>query len=317
MFAEPITRRHVLRNTTAATFLLAGSSARAGVIEDRTAPARPGLRQSCSSLAFSDRTWEAALAEIRRLGFRYAELAMFEGWTHVGPSRLSEPEAHGRKIAAACHRLGLVPVALHANFALAEPKPWPGLTVADPAARRTLIEQFEHVLICAEAASVPLINVQPGSWLKDVPHAPSLQHAAATLRAFQERAEHAGVHLSFENHTGSIAEQPDDALALLEAVPGLGLDLDLSHVVANRLTLERIQPLLKHVVHADVRNARPGDYNAPVNGDHLDYDLGVFLDVLQDLKPVMYLSVEYYEPKMQPQIAPLKTILEHEGVAAV
>ena len=97
-----------------------------------------GLKISCSSLAFSDMTWEAALVEIKKLGFHYADLAMFEGWTHVFPSMLTEPEAHGKKIGSVCERLEIEPIAIHTNFAIGDRKQFPGITLPDPSARKTM-----------------------------------------------------------------------------------------------------------------------------------------------------------------------------------
>lgn len=81
---------------------------------------------------------------------------------------------------------------------------------------------------------------------------------------------------SFENHTGSIGEKPEDCLALLEAVPGLKFDFDFSHVVACGTTLEQTKPLWKHVAHVGVRNAKKGSFNEPVRDGKLDYDIAGF-----------------------------------------
>lgn len=86
----------------------------------------------------------------------------------------------------------------------------------------------------------------------------------------QERAAKQGIVLSFENHTGSIGGKPEDCLALLEAVPGLKLDFDFSHVVACGITLDQTKPLWKHVAHVGVRNVKNGSFNEPVRDGKLD-----------------------------------------------
>jgi sugar phosphate isomerase/epimerase len=271
------------------------------------------LRLSCSSLAFSDKTWYGALEAIKALGFRYAELAMFEGWCHVSPSKLTEPAAHGREIGEVCARLGVEPVALHANFALG--KNHPGLTSPQPRDREATLKQFDRVLTCVRSAGIPLLNVQPGKFIRDVPRKKCLDAAAAVLRDMHERAVKAKVVLTFENHTGSIGEKPDDCLALLEAVPGLRLDYDFAHVIASGTDPEKTRPLLKYVAHTAVRNARRGSFNEPVgDGGKLGFDLGWFLRALRDAKTDAFLAVEYYEPKMQPQIVALKAVLERHGI---
>jgi sugar phosphate isomerase/epimerase len=273
-----------------------------------------GLRLSCSSLAFSDRSWEEALVEIKRLGFRFADLAMFEGWTHVFPSALADPEGQGKKIAEACAKLDVEPIAIHANFAIGDRKQFPGLTIADPAARKTILAHFERVVACARTAEVPLINLQPGKFIEGVPRETCLKNAIDMLTQMHAMAARRGIMLSFENHSGSIAEAPQDALAILDGVAGLRLDYDVSHVVASSISLEETRPLLKFISHVGVRNARPGDFNLPVTDGKLHFAIAPFLEALRQAKVNAYVSVEYFQPELRPSIAPLKAILEGEGV---
>jgi sugar phosphate isomerase/epimerase len=307
-------RRDLLRGVAAALALAplrvrGGSSAL-----ERRQPM--GLKLSCSSLAFSDMSWQAALEEIKKLGFRYAELAMCEGWAHVSPSALTEPEPHGKKIAEFCDRLGMDPIAVHAGFALGDRTQFPGLTVADPAARKTILAHFERVVACARAAEVPLIRVQPGRFLDELPREACIKNATEMLEEMHAMAARRNIALAFENQTASIAEQPADALELLTAVPGLRLDYDISHIVANSISLEQTSELMKHVGHIAVRNAKPGSSNEPVRGGQLSYPIQDFIDAFRAQNVNAYVAVEYYEPAMRDSIPILKKILEHAGVPA-
>jgi sugar phosphate isomerase/epimerase len=274
-----------------------------------------GLKLSCSSLAFSDMTWDAALAEIKKLGFRYADLAMFEGWTHVFPSTLAEPEAHGKKIAEVCERLGIEPIAIHANFVLGDPAQFPGLTVPDPAARKTILTHFERVVTCARTAEIPLVNVQPGKLIEGVARETCFKNAKDMLTQMHAIAARRGLVLSFENHRGSIGERPEDAQEILDAVPGLRLDYDISHVMASSISLEETHELWRHIAHVGVRNAKPDCHDEPVRDGKLDYPIKPFLDAFNERKVNAYVSVEYFDPAKRSSIAPLKAILEAEGVS--
>ncbi|GEM_PF-2471999 len=314
--SRKVSRRRFFVDASAASAALAFGAARAAAQQALERRQPVGLRLSCSSLAFSDRTWEEALAEIKRLGFRYADLAMFEGWTHVFPSTLADPEGHGKKIAEACAKLQVEPIAIHASFAIGDRKQFPGLTIADPAARKTILAHFERVVTCARTAEVPLINVQPGRFVEGVPREMCLKNAIDMLTQMHAMAARRGIALSFENHSDSIAESPRDALAILNGVAGLRLDYDPSHVVARSISLEETLPLMKFVSHVGVRNAKPGDFNLPVTGGKLDYAIGPFLEAFRQAKVNAYVSVEYFEPEQRPSIAPLKAILEAEGVTS-
>lgn len=268
-----------------------------------------GLKISCSSLGFADMKWDEALEAMRDLGFRHADLAMFEGWVHINPSELVEPEEHGKAVRATCSRLGIEPIALHGNFA-------GGLTNPDAEVRRRILTHFERVARCAETAGIPLVNVQPGAFLKDRTREECIANAVETLRGMLRITMDRKLILTFENHAGSIGEQPGDALRILEGVPGLRLDYDPSHVVCSSIPLERTLPLLRYVAHVGIRNARPGSYNEPIRGDSLDYDLGAFLAAFRRAGVNAFVSVEYYEPRMRENIPKLKSILEGHGLPA-
>ena len=275
-----------------------------------------GLKLSCSSLGFTDLTWDAALAEIQKLGFRYVVLAMFEGWAHVFPSTLADPEGHGKKIAAVCDQLKIEPIAIHANFALGDRNQFPGLTIADPAARKTILAHFERVVSCARAAEIPLVNVQPGKFIDNVPRETCIKNAIELLTQMHAMATRRGLLLSFENHSDTIGHDPKDALAILEGVPGLRLDYDVSHVTANSFSIEQTGSLLKHVAHVGVRNAKPGSHNEPIKDGKLLYAIKPFVDAFREKNVKAYVSVEYYQPEMRGSIAPLKAILEQEGITS-
>lgn len=274
-----------------------------------------GLKLSCSSLAFSDMKWHEALAKVKELGFRYAELAMCEGWAHTFPSLLTDPEAHGKEIAATCMKLDIEPIAIHANFVLGDPKKFPGLTTPDAAARKTVLAQFERVVSCARTAEIPLISVLPGKFIDDVPRENGFKSSIDMLTQMHGIAARRGLLLSIETPTGSIAEQPDDTKRLLEGVPGLRLDYSPSHFVAHSISLEQTRDLMKYVSHVSVRNAKTGSDDEPIADGKLDFPLKSCLDGLRGLNVNAYVSVAYFKPERRNQIAALKTILEGEGVA--
>ncbi len=273
-----------------------------------------GLELSCSSLAFSDMSWDEALVEMKKLGFRSVDLAMFEGWTHISPSKLTNPKEHGEKIAQLCNKLEIEPIAIHANFSVGNRKGFPGLTTPDQEARKIILDHFERVLVCAQAAKIPLINLQPGRFVEGMEREECLRLAGEMLQKMQKRAAKSGIILTFENHTGSIGERPEDCLTLLKAAPGLKLDFDFSHVVACGYEVEDTRPLWKYIAHVGIRNAEKGNFNLPVKGRKLDYPLASFLDALRKAKVNAYVSIEYYQPKMRQHILPLIKILEAEGV---
>lgn len=119
-----------------------------------------------------------------------------------------------------------------------------------------------------------------------------------------EETKDLDVELSFENHTGSIGERPDDILAILEGAPGLRLDCDLSHLVACAVAASDTAPLIPYVHYIALRNAISGNFNRLVENDQLDFDVRPYFALLAGVD--RYSAVEYYEPGMRQRIVPLK-----------
>jgi sugar phosphate isomerase/epimerase len=279
---------------------------------DRRQPS--DLKVACSSLAFSDVKWDEALEQIKNLGFRYAELAMFEGVAHVNPSSLSEPDTHAKKIVAVCSRLEIEPIAIHANFVLGDPNQFPGLTTPDAAARKSILAQFERVVNCARVAEIPLIHLLPGRLVDGVSPDVCIRNACDLLTQMHALVARRGLMLAIKNQSGSIAQDPYDSQRILEKVPGLRLDYDISHVVANQYRVEQTEPLMKSVAHVSVRNARPGNPCVPLNEGELSYSVRPFLSYLRQKKVNAYVSIEYGTPAFRSSIPELRAILQREGV---
>ena len=134
------------------------------------------------------------------------------------------------------------------------------------------------------------------------------------LNAMLALAARRGLLLSVENHSGSIAQDPSDAERILEDVPGLGLDYDMAHAISNSISLGQVTPLIKHIVHVGVRNAKPGDFNVSTTDLRLDFELGPQLNALRAANVNAYVSVDYFRPSERASLTPLKNILEGAGV---
>ena len=307
------TRRDFLRTGTA--MAVAAVLPDPPVYSNQTALERrqpQGLKAACSSLAFCDLKWDEALEEIKKLGFRHAELAMFEGFAHVNPSALTDPDAHAKKIIAACTRLDIEPIAIHANFVLGDPNQFTGLTTPDAAARKTVLAQFERVVACARIAEIPLIHLAPGRVAEAMSPDVAIKNACDVLTQMHALVARRGLMLAIKNQTGCIGQDPEEALRILEKVPGLRLDYDLSHVVANQYSVEQTDSLMKYVAHVSVRNAKPGNSNIAIEDGDLSYPVHPFIECFRRRKVNAYVSVEYSSPALRSNIPAMKAILQRE-----
>src|SRR5690606_35040228 len=109
----------------------------------------------------------------------------------------------------------------------------------------------------------PGITLLPGVVWPELGQESSFELSRVALTELVEIGRSAGLRVSVEAHLESVVEQPEQALALVEAVPGLQLTLHYSHFIANGIPAERVHPLLPHAGHLHARQAAPGHLLRP------------------------------------------------------
>ncbi|MFQ3567036.1 MAG: sugar phosphate isomerase/epimerase [Aggregatilineales bacterium] len=202
---------------------------------------------SAHTWSFHDLTLLEAFGTIARLGFR---------WVDIG----SGPNLNALKAAANPERaadeinadLALYDLAVSDLYLLL-----PRICSEDEERRSKERELFSALLPLAQAIRAPGITVSPGlatpTAVDDAPATAALDRAAESLRAMLAEAQAAGLRLSIEPHLDSIAPTPEQALALLAAVPGLELTLDWADLTYQNFTHEQIAALLPHARHLHIR----------------------------------------------------------------
>jgi sugar phosphate isomerase/epimerase len=106
-----------------------------------------------------------------------------------------------------------------------------------------------------------------------------------------EVARSTQLRISIEPHLGSIVEQPEMALRLLEEVPGLELTLDYSHFVYQGVLERDVEPLLPHARHLHARGARQNKLQTTLRDNTIDYER--ILDLMLETRYDGYIGIEY------------------------
>jgi sugar phosphate isomerase/epimerase len=102
-------------------------------------------------------------------------------------------------------------------------------------------------------------------------HAPGVfERVCGALTAMVEAGKAAGLRVSIEAQPDSMAQTPDAALRLLDAVPGLELTLDWANLVYQKAAHEAIAALLPRTRHIQVRQAAPGKLQTPLEQGKID-----------------------------------------------
>jgi sugar phosphate isomerase/epimerase len=135
------------------------------------------------------------------------------------------------------------------------------------------------------------MTILPGVDQIQRPLADNLAISAEYLQRAVAIAGEFGIEVRFEPHVESVADTPELALQLVEAVPGLKVALDHAHFLLQNISFERINILIPHTGLVHVRQARFGKLQVAHAEGMIDYP-----DLISRLKVVGYngaLACEY------------------------
>ena len=264
------------------------------------------MKAACSTTGFTQLPLEDALQSIRELGFDFVDLLMMENWAHINPSELvSDPVSKARQVAEMLKTNSLTAVAI--NGSLSSP-----LNSPDPELQKKNRAELEALAVFAENMGIPVITLQPGRIDPDRGLERSRDASISALRELIKLAKDHRRELAIETHVHSVAEEYEDALEIVKAVPGLKFAYDPSHFVMKELDLTSSEPLIDHTVHVHLRNAVVGDFQAEMDKGILDFDW--VLGALKKYNYEGYISIEYIDGRgdydIEEQIIELKKIIE-------
>lgn len=240
----------------------------------------PQIKIACHAWAYNNLSFNDAIGTIARLGFRYIDLG---SGPHLDVGRAAAyPQAEADRILSMLDEFDLEITDLYLMM--------PHTNAPDPAKREAHLTLFERLVPFAEALSTPGITISPGIIQPDgLDH--SLARAVPALLRMLQAAENTDLRISFEPHMDSVAQRPEHALLLLEAVPGLSVTLDYAHFVTQGIVRREIEPLMEHIAHVQMRQARRGVLQTTYSDGTID-----ILQLVEDLYEAGYrgtLTVEY------------------------
>lgn len=202
---------------------------------------------ACSTLCF-DEPLESALVRMAELEFTKAEIAVLENGSQLKPSEVVADPAR------TLHRLRdaspVAPVAFN-------------LQIEAPG--EEYFRQFHGVCRLAKQATVTSITV-PAARVGT-----PFNTEVDRLRELVHIAQGEGVLLSVETHVGRLTEDPDTAVELCKATPGLGLTLDPSHFICGPHQGKAFDQVYPHVYHVQLRDTKRDQMQVSVGQGDVDY----------------------------------------------
>jgi len=248
------------------------------------------LKLACADFTFPLLSHERALDLIGLLEFDGADIGLFEGRSHLWPSReLKSPSKSGARLGRHLSERGLRCADVFLQMA---PDFIPyAINHPEAARRHRARDWFLRTLDYAGAAGAKHVTTLPGVNFAEEKPAGSWNRSCAELSWRIEQAKKHKIVFGVEAHVGSLVPRPAAALRLVRAVPGLTLTLDYTHFTRCGLPDSAAEPMVQHASHFHARGARKGRLQAKFTENTIDY--ARILRVLHRTNYRGYLGVEY------------------------
>ncbi len=245
---------------------------------------------ACADFAFPLLSHDHALDLISMIGVEGVDIGLFEGRSHLHPSReFGDPAGAGESLRQRVEQRGLRVADVFLQMD-------PDFTVCaanHPASSRRAKARdwFERTLDYAMACDCSHVTALPGVWFPDETPADSFRRCCDELSWRVERARSVGIVFGTEAHVGSIAPTPQDALRLAESVPGLTLTVDYTHFASRGIPDAEVEPMMAYAGHFHARGARQGRLQCSWKENEIDY--ARILDVMQATNYAGYIGLEF------------------------
>lgn len=234
---------------------------------------------------------EKALDLISALDFAGVDIGLFEGRSHLWPSReYRNPARSGEKLR---HKLQDRGLACADVFLQTDPQ-FEAYAVNHPNRKRRTqaATAFQKTVDYAMSAGAKHITILPGvSFREQESPKQSWDRAVEELSWRVDLAKESGIILGVEAHVGSIASTPEAALKLVHAVDGLTLTLDYTHFIRQGMAQARVDPLCQYASHIHIRGAKKGRLQVSYQKNVIDYT--TVLKCMDDARYSGWIGIEY------------------------
>jgi sugar phosphate isomerase/epimerase len=223
------------------------------------------------------------------LGFAGVDIGLFEGRSHLYPSRvLADPASIAADLVARVSNKGLEIADVFLQTSGFETMT---LNHPDDGQRRDSRDLFERILDFVQLCGARHMTILPGIRFEGETGQTSLKRASEELLWRLERASKTEVTVGVEAHVGSIVPNPDETLRLLEMTAGLTLTLDYTHFTRDGLPDSEAEKLVPHASHFHARGAAEGRLQVKFSENVIDYDR--VLSALDKANYQGWIGVEY------------------------
>lgn len=225
---------------------------------------------ACADFTFPLLTHDQALRLIAMLGFEGVDIGLFEGRSHLWPSReFADAAVSARRLKEHLDDLDLqaadVFLQMDNDFALY------AINHPDAARRQKARDWYLKTLDYAANCGCKHVTTLPGVHFAEEAYDASFDRAVGELAWRVEQARAYDIVFGVEAHVGSLVPDPQSAERLVRHVPGLTLTLDYTHFTRLGIPDAAVEPLVRYASHFHVRGAREDRLQASFAHNTIDY----------------------------------------------
>jgi sugar phosphate isomerase/epimerase len=245
---------------------------------------------ACADFTFPLLTHEKVLQLIAMLEFEGVDIGLFEGRSHLWPSReFVHTERSGGELKRKLDGLGLKTADVFLQMA-PDFQPF-ALNHPEAVRRKKARDWFLHTLEYAAACDSKHVTTLPGVPFENESYADSYRRALDELAWRVEKAKAQSIIFGVEAHVGSLVPEPKKAERLVKDVPGLTLTLDYTHFTRIGLPDSEVEPLVPYASHFHLRGASPGRLQTSFQNNVIDYER--VLQAMQSCRYTGWVGIEY------------------------
>ena len=270
-------------------------------------------RLAFSTNAYTKHRLSEALEGIAAAGYRAVEI--LADHPHAYPPTFSEHEA--KRLRERLGILGLEPVAVNANTAMAyfDPLPEsltfePSLIAPDPRHRDDRIRIYRAAMTLANRLGAPVVTITGGQPTSDEPAEVLRDRLLEGLEQVVRAADLAGVDLAFEPEPGQFIETTAAVQDILETIdhPRLGANVDVGHAwCAGDDPAESIRTLGRRVKHLHLEDIRDRVHYHLIPGEGGEIDFQAIRGALDAIGYAGAAAVELYTYADEPDRAAVES----------
>jgi sugar phosphate isomerase/epimerase len=226
---------------------------------------------SASTRSFSDKSFAEALFQLNELEYDKVELWLDEASNHLKPSEVfGDPDGF-------CSRYRETSRLTPVSFCLENDITPEHFTILTRVAKQMRVAQ---ITLPASKLGTPFNS------------------EIDRLRGLLKIGSQDGILVSIKTKTGHLTEDPDTAIELCQAAPGLGLTLDPSYYVCGPNRGKNYDQVFPYVHHMHLRDTTPDQVQVPVGLGEMDYSR--LISQLERVKYNQALSVEILPELTEP-----------------